>query len=69
MYYASLTHRKYCSAELMKETFCPSCRVPLANSSWYTWPLSSPDAMQTVFSNVIEGSHTTQGRTAEKEAI
>ena len=53
----------------MKETFCPSCRVPLANSSWYTWPLSSPDAMQTVFSNVIEGSHTTQGRTAEKEAI
>ena len=53
----------------MKETSCPSCRVPLATSCWYTWSLSSPDAMQTVFSNCTEGSHTTQGRTAEKEAI
>ena len=53
----------------MKETSCPSRRVPLSSSCLYTAALSSPEATQTVFSNFTEGSHTTQGRTAEKEAI
>ena len=53
----------------MKETFCPSRRVPLAKSCWYTRSESSPDATHTVFSSSTEGSHTTHGRTAEKEAI